>query len=355
MVEIKTEDVVIKNSDYHNISKERILELVSEEDIFKHYLGHTYEEGVPFKSPLRTRDNNPSFNIYEQDGTLLFTDFGISVTGDVFKFVEMLPQHQGKIRGLWQTCCRINYDMQLGIEKGDKPVVVYKRPVRVSKDRVRLQIRHQPMTDFDLAYWLQYGITKSTLLKYAVFSTEKVFRNGVERWKYSKGNPIYTYYFADTNRIKIYFPLESKEYKWKQSYSTEETLQGLSQLPDTGHMLIITKSLKDVMSLYELGFNAIAPLSEGQVITEKAINRLKMRFNTILVLYDNDEAGRNGASVLARLYGFGNIFMKSAKDVSDCIKKIGKNETKIELINIIEENVNNKTKEEDSSDLPWKD
>ena len=358
MVEIKNKNMVIKNSDYHGISRERILELVSEKGIFTFYLGHDYEENIPFKSPLREKDVNPSFNIYTNDyNILMFTDFGTGISGDVFKFVEILPKHRGQLSGLWQTCCKINYDMRLGIgEASDSyaPIKYNKAPAPV-KDRVRLQIRSQDMSDFDLAYWDQYGITKETLLKYAVFSTEKVFRNGVEKWKYSKNNPIYTYYFADTNKIKIYFPLEIKERKWKQSYSTEETIQGLTQLPENGELLIITKSLKDVMSLYELGFSAVAPLSEGQIITEKNIDKLKKRFKTIVVLYDNDDAGKNGSGAMKRLYGFDTIFMKSAKDVSDCIKKIGKNETKVELLKIIEDNVNIQTKREYKSDLPWED
>ena len=39
-------------------------------------------------------------------------------------------------------------------------------------------------------------------------------------------------------------------------------VQGLSELPkEGGDLLIITKSLKDVMCCYEMGFNAIAAVS----------------------------------------------------------------------------------------------
>lgn len=68
-------------------------------------------------------------------------------------------------------------------------------------------------------------------------------------------------------------------------------LQGDHTLPKTGDYLVITKSLKDVMTLYNLGIPAIAPISENCFLSEAQYHRLKERFKHIILLYDNDRPG----------------------------------------------------------------
>ena len=63
--------------------------------------------------------------------------------------------------------------------------------------------------------------------------------------------------------------------------------------------LIITKSLKDVMCLRSLGYWAIAPHSESSRISELHVENIHSKFNSVYVLYDNDEAGINGAKSMA--------------------------------------------------------
>ena len=56
--------------------------------------------------------------------------------------------------------------------------------------------------------------------------------------------------------MKIYQPYSN--FKWLSNTSASD-LQGLSQLPDRGDTLVITKSLKDVMCLDIWDIPAIAP------------------------------------------------------------------------------------------------
>ena len=62
-------------------------------------------------------------------------------------------------------------------------------------------------------------------------------------------------------------------------------------LPKMGEYLVVTKSLKDVMTLYNLGIPAIAPISENCFLSEAQYHRLKERFKHIILLYDNDRPG----------------------------------------------------------------
>lgn len=108
-------------------------------------------------------------------------------------------------------------------------------------------------------------------------------------------------------------------------------------LPKEGaDILCVTKSMKDVMLLYELGIPAIAPCSENLFLTEKQYNALRPNFNHCIVLYDSDKAGVSNlrmikkqhpeviCTCIPRKYG--------AKDISDFYKVHGKRKT-IELIN----------------------
>lgn len=62
-------------------------------------------------------------------------------------------------------------------------------------------------------------------------------------------------------------------------------------LPESGDYLIVTKAMKDVMTLYEYGIPAIAPCSENLFITETQYANLKKRFKWIGCLYDMDIPG----------------------------------------------------------------
>ena len=67
-------------------------------------------------------------------------------------------------------------------------------------------------------------------------------------------------------------------------------------LPKTGgDFLVITKSLKDVMALYEFGIPAIAPCSENLFLTEAQYNKVKSKFKHIYLLYDLDLPGIRAA------------------------------------------------------------
>jgi DNA primase len=81
------------------------------------------------------------------------------------------------------------------------------------------------------------------------------------------------------------------------------------------------------MVLDRLGYNAIAPCGENTPIPSSIIQNLKERFNKIIILYDNDEPGMNGAKKLANEYNLEYIYipidyntMFKIKDISDYIK-----------------------------------
>ena len=98
--------------------------------------------------------------------------------------------------------------------------------------------------------------------------------------------------------------------------------------------------MKDVMFLYEHGIPAIAPNSEGIIISDKQMHKLSKRFTKIIVFYDNDIPGINGMRKIKKshpelIYYF--LPRKyNVKDFTDFRKKYGNTKTK----NLIDNELN---------------
>ena len=85
--------------------------------------------------------------------------------------------------------------------------------------------------------------------------------------------------------------------------------------------------MKDVMFLHEHGIPAIAPNSEGIIISDKQMQKLSKRFTKIIVFYDNDLAGVKGAHKYKKTFSnVSCVFLKRkySKDISDFYKKNSK-------------------------------
>ena len=130
-------------------------------------------------------------------------------------------------------------------------------------------------------------------------------------------------------------------------YVFRRYLQGLEQLPESGELLIITKSLKDVMVLYKYGYTSVAPQSENATIPKPLMEDLKKRFKHIIVFFDYDNGGIKGAEALCKRYNLNKVFISkhyldiySIKDISDFAKEMSKQKT----IELLKELFNGKTK-----------
>lgn len=300
------------------ITLDYILSRVSEYDIYAQYIGK-FKVGGIYNSPFR-KDSNPSFGVFlsRKTGKLLFKDHGSGECGDVIKFVQIL-------KGIY------NYnDILVQIVKDLKVTnntVLKASTVPIHNETV-IGIVRQPFTERDIEYWSKYGISVPTLEKFNVNSIQYYLCNGIVKGIYKDENPMYAYKVFD--KFKIYRPYADKYAKWRNNL-TDIDIQGWEQLPKNGNLLIITKSLKDVMALYEMGYIAISPSSESTFIPEKALNDLKKRFKRILLCFDRDVPGVTNmrkVSLKTGLNGF--LVHKSfgAKDISDAIDKWGQTKVK---------------------------
>ena len=191
-----------------------------------------------------------------------------------------------------------------------------------------IQVQIKNYSNKELEWWKQFGISVKTLKKFHVFSIEHVFLNGELKFTSSEQCPIYGYYFGkDKNGIekwKIYFPLK-ENYRFLNNLS-KKVLQGYHQLSKTGDLLVITKSMKDLMAMYEFGIPAVSPNSETLFVDDKKLEEFKKRFKHILIIYDNDRPGLHNMWLIRKQHPELNYFYLPwylAKDFTDSIKLVG--------------------------------
>ena len=290
-----------------------ILSKVNEYDIYASYIGQ-FKPGLIYNSPFR-KDTNPSFGVFlsKRTGKLLFKDHGSGVCGDVIKFVR-------EITGI-SNYNDVLQEIVRKLKITNRTVLKSTKPIE-SKETI-IGIVRQAFTEIDKNYWGSYHITMPTLEKFNVHSIKYYLCNGIVKGIYKDENPMYAYKVY--NNFKIYRPLGDKFTKWRNNL-TDIDVQGYAQLPKKGNLLIITKSLKDVMVLHEMGYNAVSPSSESTFIPDIVLNDLKKRFKNILICFDRDIPGVQNmrkVSLKTGLKGF--LVHKSfkAKDISDAVKTNG--------------------------------
>jgi hypothetical protein len=312
------------------LTKESILKHVSQEDIFRYYLNEDITEVTKISSPFRN-DRVPSFSIYyhrEKRNTLMFYDFATKDCGDFIVLVMKMfglnyPQALGKIA----------YD--LGLSEFDITTNTnthsYAKMERLKeKAVVKIGINRRDWNRQDKLFWSGFGISKKTLDKFNVIPIKYIFYND---------NPVlaeplayaYREYKDGILSYKIYQPHSAnKRFKWinNANYSVH---QGYTQLPKTGDLLIITKALKDVMSLHDVvGISSIGLQSESVTMKESVMDEYKSRFKNVICLFDNDNAGKKLSEQFAELYNIPYFLIPElprVTDFSDLVRMKGKEES----------------------------
>jgi hypothetical protein len=291
-----------------------LLDKVDDYTIYSYYLG-PFKPGKLMNSPLRNDDKMPSFAIFpSKTGGLLFKDHGTGESGNALKFMKLY-------KGI-ETREELEREL-LRIVRQFNPTSSAATVTRMytPKEDTDIGIVRQPFTEVDKRYWKQFHISLDTLKRFNVFSIKYFLCNRVVRGTYKEDSPMYAYKVYD--KFKIYRPLASKYTKWRTNL-TNRHVQGLAELPyEGGNLLVITKSLKDVMCLYEMGISAIAASSETTFIPDDILKSLRYKWKHIVILYDRDATGMKKARDYSKQYKLDAIFVHKkfkSKDISDAVK-----------------------------------
>lgn len=311
------------------ITKEFLLSKNNEETYMTYYLGIPVRKGL-FKSPLRS-DSHVTCSFFRgKSQNLYFKDFA---SGKCLTFEGVVMEKFGCD---YHTALRIVAKDFGYINDAPRKQAIKIQPKFEGEKETFIQIEMKDFSEAELKWWGSFGITKDILGKFKVYSCKTVFLNGNIYAQSAQHSPIYGYYFGKRENIeqwRIYMP-KRKEFRFIGNVPTK-TIQGYKQLPKSGKLLVITKSMKDVMCLYSLGIPSIAPNSETQFVSEKVLEELKQRFEHIVLLYDNDLTGIRFTNKIRKQYPelIVSIIPRKtgAKDISDYYHAYGRKKTQ-ELI-----------------------
>ena len=300
------------------------LNQIPREWVFEYYLNLKEKlsgQDVKILSIFNARDKVPSMFIYYDvvSKSYKYKDFSSGNQGDSIELVKAL--FNMPTRG--HATYKILNDYQIYIKNNTVAVVdiFYHDKYKV----VDYEMRH--WTNFDQTYWMAYKIGSKMLDRYNViplsfFTMSKLGLDGVEISYTFKKSYVYGYFRNDGSLYKIYMPKNTD----KKFIKVENYIQGIDQLRYDCKYLLITSSLKDLMAFNKLGISnieAIAPDSENTMIGESTVSVLSKQYNSIIVLFDNDEPGIKAAQRYTDKYGINTILLPMEKDLSDSVKVHG--------------------------------
>jgi len=319
------------------VSKQGLLKYLTDLEIYQKYIDEEIIPGKSMLSPLR-KENTPSFGFFRgQSGEICFNDFLLG-SGDCIKFVQM-KFNLTFFEALSKIATDFDMEEDFIVKKMNKTVtndiqIIGRDEFLDKATTFDLKKTSRKWALHDVTFWEQYGISISTLEKFNVQPISHFHINNkiIKAEKYAY---CFIEFKDDRETYKIYQPY-SEKYKWLNSHNNS-IWQGWSQLPTKGHDLIITKSLKDVMAIYEVtGISAVALQCENVLPKRHVFEELEKRFTVIYGFYDNDfdkeeNWGRIFGQKLCSTYGL--IYMEiddeyRAKDFSDLVKSLGREKAK---------------------------
>lgn len=318
----------------------KLLEEVSDYDIYCELTGIDFEIGRAIQSPIRDDDTRSSFSLFiptkydVRPEEIWWRDFARG-SGDVFKFVKLYAGlHYGEELVTRRDVIKfLDQELNLGLFDNTTKSDRQKRFVDYDKARERKEIlfKSRPFTRMDKFWWIKFGIDQDLLEEHNVKSL-KFLLNESYTVKYEFGGYELGFAYIVYDKVKIYCPTQT-EFKWRNTCPSDYML-GAEQCTRKD-ILIITKSLKDIMVFKSfMNCDAISPQAEGLHMSNEIVEKIKTRYRDVFVVMDYDDAGIEAAEKLED-YGFkirwvsedkvlinGKLKVRD-KDISDYVQNNG--------------------------------
>lgn len=290
-------------------------------------------QDIKIKSMFNPTERTPSMCIYcTGSGEYKFKDFSTGKQGsavDLVKLINNIPY--------FKACTIIieKYNDFILHNNGGYDVEKF---IKASKYRVTNHSVRNWSTQ-DQYFWTQFNIGTKLLSEHHVAPLDHYTMTKDDNKLTIRGLYLYGYFKQDGTLYKIYQPKTLD----KKFIKVADYIQGWDQLGNNKN-IIITSSLKDVMSIKSLKLNVdvIAPDSENTIIKPDVMEELDRKYKTIILLYDNDEPGIKAMEDFKAKYPIEKLklaVLPMSKDVSDSIKDYGAKEVRNRLVPILDKKI----------------
>lgn len=301
--------------------REKILTEINQQKVYEKYIGKELKLGSAIRSPLRDKDRNPSFNIYEKNGQILWKDFA-EENGNVIDFTMRLFEIDFKtaIQKISSDFDIENYN--LSIMKA-KPRFSLKQEAETIHIDIKVVEKHWDKES--LGYWASYGLDLNDLKDNDIHNIESfTYQNKDGRTRIGqcfKGDPIFQVLYPSGN-CKIYRPLsKNKAFKWRSNVKHSIDFWGINRINKFDEIVVIASGIKDALCVQKhLGMRATFPNSETSYPTLEQYQQLALNGRTVCVLFDNDETGKKQAEKMKEKFlvlDIGHFLSDKFKDVAD--------------------------------------
>lgn len=306
-------------------SRKLILERVDEYTLYCFYLDQDeIKIKQPILSPIPRKDNkqerNASFVIYPtrfyEDLEFAWNDRALNISGNIFHLIKLIYRLNTfeQVYNLIAT----DFDLGVGSELRADKICLYARPPLINS---KIRIHSVDFTQTGEQYWERLHINQQVRQKYIATQIDHYWSYAEQQCPYTCKDPTFAYQLG--GYYQIYSPLAPKNEKFRNDLPPSYFL-GYLQLARNGDVLVIDKSMKDVMVCDVMNFPAVAGKSETTEIPEKFMLELRDRFRRIFLCLDPDEAGYRQTEVYVAKYPWLEPrFLKEAKDKSDLITTVG--------------------------------
>ncbi len=328
---------------YVPLTREAILERVSQEDIFQLAFTETldFSIGCKYIAPYREDKEAQCTFSFPDSGIIYFVDFANPYGKphvDCFSLISLTYN-----LNYFDTLELINSRLKLGLGTNPEKLPIAEKRFNVEEVvRVVTPKEHKPIIHYerefqyrDQLYWQPYGITSNNLKEDLVIPCEMYTTksNSGVTFSVRPFDIMYAYTGFDNDRKKIYRPNSPRgKYKWLTN-CTQNDIGSINSIPARGNILVITKSYKDCRVLRNQGIHSVWFQNEGMLPSPTILFNLVNRFDKVFVLFDNDSTGIIKGKLLVdlinSLVGYNkakqiylpvSLLLEGIKDSSDCYK-----------------------------------
>ena len=298
-------------------------------------------QDIKIKSLFNPKERTPSMCIYTNgSNTYKYKDFSTGKGGsgiDLIKDVKQLSFHKA-----CQLIIETYNDYVLHNNRGyDFGEFKQQSKYKVTKWKLRT------WTTQDQYFWTQFNIGSKLLEEHHVKPLEYYRMTKDDKELCIRGLYLYGYFKQDGTLYKIYQPKTLD----KKFIKVEQYVQGTEQITNNS-FLLITSSLKDIMSLksIKLNIDIVAPDSENTMLKKELMEQYIENYDKVILLFDNDNAGITSMNKYKETYPSIEVaVLPMSKDPSDSIKDYGAKEVRNKLVPILDKKLNNGSKKEKSN------